>query len=91
MPHSGEELQEEMPVVDHLVLKVGVLMLQAHDFTPSPKDGIQERPESFHLSDLVEHVCTKRSQSLHFLGDDVHVAESLHSMTISRLRTSTNA
>lgn len=80
-----------MPVVDQLVPKVGVLMLQAHDFTPSPKDGIQKRPECFHLSDLVKHVCTKSSQGLHFLGDDVHVAESLHPMTIRRLRTSSNA
>lgn len=80
-----------MPVVDQLVPKLGILMLKAHDFAPSPKDGIQKRPESFHLSDFVEHVCTKRSQSLHLLGDDVHVAESLHSMAMRRLCTSINA
>lgn len=77
--------------MDHLVLEVGVLTLKAHDFTPSSKDGIQKRAESFHLSDLVEHVCSKRSQSLHFLGDDVHVAESLHPMFIRHLRTNINA
>ena len=80
-----------MPVVDHLVPKVGVLVLQAHGFAPNPKDGVQQRPESFHLSDLVENVCTKCSQGLHLLGDDVHVAESLHSMAMRRLCTSINA
>ena len=80
-----------MPVVDHLVFEVGVFVLNVLYFAPGPKDGGQKRPESFHLSDFVEHVCTKCSQSLHFLADDVHVAESLHSMAIRRLRTSINA
>ena len=60
VPNSGEELKEEVPVVDHLVPKVGVLVLQAHDFAPNPKDRVQEGPDSFHLSDLVQNVCAKR-------------------------------
>lgn len=80
-----------MPIVNHLVFEVSVFMLKVLYFAPGPKDGVQKRPESFHLSDFVENVCTKCSQSLHLLGDDVHVAESLHPMTISRVRTSISA
>lgn len=81
-----------MPVVDYLVPKVGVFALEAHYFAPGPQDGVQKRPESFHLSDFVEHMCTKCFQSIpHLLGDDLHVAESLHPMTISRGGTSVSA
>ena len=52
-----------MPVVDHLVPKVGVLVLQAHDFAPDPQDGVQQRPESFHLSDFVQYVRRMLSES----------------------------
>ena len=80
-----------MPVMDHLVPKVGVFVLQADDFAPNPKDGVQQRPESFYLSDFVQNMRAKRPQSLHFLGDDVHITESLHSMTTVRVRTGSSA
>ena len=80
-----------MPIVNHLVFEVGVFVLKVLYFAPGPKNGVQKRPESFHLSNFVENVCTKCSQSLHFLGDDLHVAESLHSMTTVRVRATGSA
>ena len=79
-----------MPVVNHLVPKVGVLVLQTHHFAPRTENGVQERPESFHLPDFVEYVRAKCSQSLHFLGDDVHVSESLHPMTTVCVRSTSS-
>ena len=77
-----------MPVVNDFMFKVGTFAPDAHYLTPGPEDGVQERTESFHLSDFVEHMCAECFQGLHFLGDDLHVAESLHPMTAIRIRTS---
>lgn len=80
-----------MPVVDHLVPKVDVFVLQADDFAPNPKDGVQERPESFRLSDFIQNVCAECLQGFQLLGDDLHVTESLYSMTTVCVRTTGSA
>lgn len=42
VPNSGEELKEEVPVVDHLVFEVGVFVPKVYDFAPGAQNGVQE-------------------------------------------------